>query len=169
MEVVLKKISIVLGVWIIASVCASQVTAEDLDTLLHGGPPRSTVALPNPANIPIVFPRDLKWAGEDGEFKAPLFGDANKPGIYGILIRWEPGHNSQPHFHSTDRYIYVVSGNWWVSSSDKYDEKTMYPVPAGSFVTDIAKTVHWDGARGEPCLLMLVGMGPVVTTHLSEK
>jgi hypothetical protein len=40
-------------------------------------------------------------------------------------------------------------------------------VPAGTYVQDIAKTVHWDGAKDEPCLLMLVGTGPMVTTPLA--
>ncbi|MGH8206223.1 MAG: hypothetical protein ACRETK_05540, partial [Steroidobacteraceae bacterium] len=46
----------------------------------------------------------------------------------------------------------------------------MYPIPAGSFVTDIANTVHWDGAKEStgPCLLMLVGEGPVRTTSLQQ-
>jgi len=98
-----------------------------------------------------------------------LFGDPDKPGIYGVLIRWEPGHNSKPHFHSTDRYIYVVSGTWWVSASPHYDLSKMYPVPAGSSVQDVANTVHWDGAKAEtgPALLLLVGTGPMHTTGLT--
>ncbi|MGH8259971.1 MAG: hypothetical protein ACREUG_09800, partial [Steroidobacteraceae bacterium] len=63
-----------------------------------------------------------------------------------------------------------VSGTWWVSSSTTHDKSRMYPVPAGSFVTDIANTVHWDGARKStgPCLLMLVGEGPMHTTSLVQ-
>lgn len=99
--------------------------------------------------------------------ESPLFGDAAKPGIYGVLIKWLTGHYSKPHFHSTDRYIYVVSGTWWVSASTTYDPSRMYPIPAGSFVTDIANTVHRDGAKEStgPCLLMLVGEGPMHTTR----
>jgi hypothetical protein len=100
-----------------------------------------------------------------------LFGDPNKPGIYGVLIKWEPGHNSRPHFHSTDRYIYVVSGSWWVSSSTHYDPSKMYPIPAGTFVTDIKNTIHWDGAKAEtgPCILLLVGEGPMVSGRYVPK
>ena len=67
----------------------------------------------------------------------------------------------------TARYIYVVSGTWWVSSSTHYDESKMYPIPAGSFVTDIKDTIHWDGAKPStgPCILMLVGEGPMHTTR----
>ena len=119
---------------------------------------------PDPTHIPFVLPKDIAWRRNDsGEWTAPLFGDPSKPGIYGVLIKWEPGHNSMPHMHSTDRYAYVISGNWWVSSSMVYDPATLYPIPAGSYVEDVANQVHWDGARGEPAVLILVGEGPVIT------
>jgi quercetin dioxygenase-like cupin family protein len=139
-----------------------------LDRLLNSGPQPTKIPLPDATHIPIVFGKDIQWKGESGERQALLFGDPTKAGIYGILIKWEPGHYSKPHFHSTDRYIYVVEGTWWVSSSTTWDPTKTYPVPAGSYVRDLPGTVHWDGAKEEPCLLMLVGMGPMVTTHLPE-
>ena len=47
----------------------------------------------------------------------------------------------------------------------------MYPIPAGSIVTDLKNTIHWDGAKAEtgPCLLFLVGEGPMVTTRYIPK
>ncbi|HTW74186.1 MAG TPA: cupin domain-containing protein [Steroidobacteraceae bacterium] len=141
---------------------------NDTYALTHSGPITTSIPLPDPTHISIVFGKDIKWKGGEGE--SPLFGDPNKPGIYGVLIKWLPGHNSKPHFHSTDRYIYVISGTWWVSASTTYDRSKMYPIPAGSFVTDIANTVHWDGAKKStgPCLLMLVGEGPMHTTRLVQ-
>jgi hypothetical protein len=43
-------------------------------------------------------------------------------------------------------------------------------MPQGSFVTDLANTVHWDGARagGPPAILELVGMGPVKTIQVDD-
>lgn len=142
--------------------------ANNTDALTHSAPVMTSIPLPDPSHIPIVFGKDIKW--KNGEGEAPLFGDPSKPGIYGVLIKWLPGHNSKPHFHSTDRYIYVVSGTWWVSSSTIYDKNKLYPVPAGTFVTDIANTVHWDGAKEStgPCLLLLVGEGPMHTTQLVQ-
>jgi quercetin dioxygenase-like cupin family protein len=139
---------------------------ERIGQLMSSGPTNSSIPPPDPSHIPMVFGKDIKWRGEAGEKQALIFGDPDKPGIYGILIKWEPGHYSKPHFHSTDRYIYVVSGTWWVSASDSYDPDKTYPVPAGTYVRDIANTVHWDGAKDESCLLMLVGTGPMKTTRL---
>jgi quercetin dioxygenase-like cupin family protein len=147
---------------------AAAEVPNNTEALTHSGPVTTSIPLPDPTHIPIVFGKDIKW--KNGEGQALLFGNPGKPGIYGVLIKWLPGHNSRPHFHSTDRYIYVVSGTWWVSSSATYDKSKMYPIPAGSFVTDIANTVHWDGAKEStgPCLLMLVGEGPMHTTPLVQ-
>jgi quercetin dioxygenase-like cupin family protein len=148
-----------------------QVTKSQ-EQLMNSGPSTTSIPMPDATHIPIVFGKDIKWKGDPAkEQTAALFGAEDQPGIYGILIKWNPGANSQPHFHSTVRYIYVVSGTWWVSSSNTYDKSKMYPVPAGSFVTDVPKTVHWDGAKAETgsCILLLVGVGPMVTTRLTQK
>ncbi len=127
---------------------------------------------PDPGHLPFVLPDGIQWSGTASSpmQQATLFGDPNKPGPYGVLIRWNPGHFSTPHFHSSDRWAYVISGTWWVSSSNVYDESKMYPLPAGTFATDIANTVHYDGAKagGPPAVLELVGMGPVTTTQVDD-
>jgi hypothetical protein len=47
----------------------------------------------------------------------------------------------------------------------------MYPIPAGSYVRDLKNTIHWDGAKAEtgPCILMLVGEGPMTTARYVPK
>jgi quercetin dioxygenase-like cupin family protein len=127
--------------------------------------------IPDPSHIPFMPNAKLVWEGNPaGEQHVALFGDPSKPGLYGQLIKWNPGTGSRPHFHDQDRFIYVVSGVWWVSSSSHYDPKLTYPLPAGSSVEDVANTVHWDGARagGPPVILELVGMGPVKTISVGE-
>ena len=125
-------------------------------------------SVPDPSHIVFTPPKDVKWKMGTGSDQAVIFGDPDKPGLYGILIRWHPGQFSRPHFHNTDRYAYVISGTWWVSSSDTYDLSKTYPMPAGSVVTDLANTVHFDGAKDGEALLELVGMGPVITTPVKK-
>jgi hypothetical protein len=128
---------------------------------------------PDPTHIPFTLPKNIVWGGTPKVQEiAKLYGDPDKAGPYGLLIKWYPGNFSRPHFHSTDRWVYVVSGTWWVSSGQVFDEKTTYPFHAGTFATDLAKTVHWDGARTgekEPAVILLTGIGPVVTTQLDGK
>jgi quercetin dioxygenase-like cupin family protein len=128
--------------------------------------------IPDPSHVPLVLPKDIKCRGAEGaQQTCTLFGDPEKAGLYGVIIKWWPGHFSKPHFHDQDRYAYVISGTWWVSTSNIYDERTTYPVHAGSVSIDVKNTVHWDGARAgekEPAVLELVGMGPVKTIAVDE-
>ena len=129
-----------------------------------------TAVKPDPRRATYKLPADLKWKLESlGQWQAPLFGDPSKPGPYGVLIKWLPGTMSQPHYHTTDRWAYVVQGTWWVSTSDHYDPKTTWPLPVGSFATDLAGKVHWDGAKDETVILEIVGMGPADTVKVPEK
>ena len=128
--------------------------------------------VPDPTHVPVTLPKDIKCVGKEGTAQTcKLFGDPSKAGLYGVIIKWWPGHFSKPHFHDQDRYAYVLSGTWWVSTSNVYDERTTYPVHAGTVSIDVKNTVHWDGARAgekEPAVLELVGMGPVKTIQVDE-
>jgi quercetin dioxygenase-like cupin family protein len=123
----------------------------------------------NPAAIMIEHPNQIKWKEGNGNATAILAGDPTKPGIYVELTKWYPHHMSRPHFHPNDRYIYVVSGTWWVGTGPKYDPDMTVPVPAGSYVTHYAKQIHWDGAKDEEVTLEIVGEGPATTTNAEQK
>jgi quercetin dioxygenase-like cupin family protein len=163
---------------LLVAVIAVGIVAAALAGVVHAQGAKATVndpqgPLPDPAHIPIVLPKDIKWTGQEGRSQqATLFGDSTKPGLYGVVIKWYPGNFSRPHSHDQERYAYVISGTWWVSTSNVYDEQTTYPVHAGTVAIDKANTVHWDGARlgeKEPAVLVLVGMGPVKTVQVDEE
>ncbi len=124
----------------------------------------------DPKAINIQLPNEIKWVESPaGSAQVVLFGDPNKPGLYGVLTKWHAGHMSRPHFHPNDRYITVLSGTWWVGTGPKYDPASTKPVPAGSFVTHYAKGVHYDGAKEADVVLEIVGMGPATSTPAEQK
>jgi len=131
--------------------------------------PAAAVEL-NPAAVIYTLPKDLKWKDNGGNENVVLFGDPSKPGLYGVLNKWKKGNNfSKPHFHPTDRFITVISGTWWVGSGTKWDpEHASVPMPAGTFVTHFGKQVHWDGAKDEDAVLLIVGEGPATSTRVEE-
>lgn len=141
-----------------------------LGTALSGGA-LAQGKKPDPAHITFQLPKDIKWTVDPafGEDVALLVGDPSKPGPYVMLIRWKPHQMSTPHFHNTARNVYVVSGTWWVSDTSHYDPSTTYPIPAGSFVIDQPGQVHWDGAKEEPVILQLTGIGPANTVKVPDK
>ena len=76
---------------------------------------------PDPSHLPFVPPENIKWSGTAASpmQSATLFGDPDKAGPYAILVKWNPGNFSKPHFHTTDRWAYVISGTWWVSTCSR--------------------------------------------------
>jgi hypothetical protein len=126
----------------------------------------------NPAAVVYKLPDQIKWSAPDarGIQSAVLVGDPNKPGFYAMYVKWLKGnHFSRPHFHPNDRYITVLQGTWWVATGPKFDPAITVPMPAGSFVTHYGKQVHWDGAKDEDAMLLIMGDGPATSTDAEEK
>lgn len=127
----------------------------------------------DPGAIKITPPDKIPWVENEkaGSAAAILAGDPSKPGIYVELTKWHAGHMSRPHFHPNDRYIYVISGTWWVGTGTKYDPNSTVPMAPGSFVTHYGKGIHYDGAKvgyGD-CVIEIVGMGPATSTPAEVK
>ena len=124
----------------------------------------------DPAAIKITMPDKIPWVeNASGSANAILAGDPTKPGIYVELTKWHAGHMSRPHFHQNDRYIYVLSGTWWVGTGTRYDPNSTVAIPTGSYVTHYAKGIHYDGAKDGDCVLEIVGMGPATSTPAEVK
>jgi len=156
----------------------SDVTADRRDLLLAplaaaiasfglGGSARAAGV--DPAQTIIKLPDQIPWQIHYGyppnvAEEAPLFGSISEPGQYFVLVRWHPGHMSAPHYYETDRLCVVLSGTWYVASGEDFTPEQTVPVPAGSFVRRVAKTVHYDGVRKEapePVVVAITGIGPI--------
>ena len=126
----------------------------------------------NPAAVVYKLPDQIPWSAVDarGAQNAVVVGDPGKPGFYMVYTKWTKGnHFSRPHFHPNDRYIVVLQGTWWVGSGTKFDPANTTPMPAGSFVTHFGKQVHWDGAKDEDAVLLIMGEGPATATEVPEE
>jgi hypothetical protein len=126
----------------------------------------------NPAAVIYKLPDQIPWGPVNaaGAQTAVVVGDPAKPGFYMVYNKWTKGnHFSRPHFHPNDRYIVVLQGTWWVGSGPKFDPANTTPMPVGSFVTHFGKQVHWDGAKDEDTVLLIMGEGPATSTAAEEK
>jgi hypothetical protein len=129
-------------------------------------------AEPDPAVVAYKLPADLKWNDSreyPGLKTAVLYGDPARPGPYAVLNRFAVNTFSHPHFHPNDRFILVISGTWWVGTGDKFDPDSTKPMPTGSFAVHYGGKVHYDGAKGEPCEVLIYGDGPATATRVTEK
>jgi len=133
-------------------------------------PPAPRPADLNPAMVTYLHPDQIKWTGNPSVAQqAVLMGDPTKPGMYVVLVKWYPHNFSHPHTHPNDRYAMVLSGTWWVGSGTKFDPDATVPMPAGSYVVDLAKQPHFDGAKDEAAIIEIVGEGPATMTPAEEK
>jgi quercetin dioxygenase-like cupin family protein len=126
----------------------------------------------NPAAVTFKLPDQIPWGPVNpaGAQNAVLTGDPTKEGLYVTMTKWTAGnHFSHPHFHPHDRFITVLSGTWWVGSGTKFDPEATVPMPAGTFVTHFGQQVHFDGAKTEDAVLLIVGEGPATATPAEVK
>jgi len=121
----------------------------------------------DPKAVVYTLPENIKWVEnkQAGNAQAVIAGDPSKPGLYVVLTKWMAGnHFSRPHFHPNDRFITVIKGTWWVGSGGTFDTNATVPLGAGTVVTHFGKQVHYDGAKDEDAVLMIVGDGPATST-----
>ena len=126
----------------------------------------------NPAAVIYKLPDQIEWKEGriPGVQQAVMVGDPAKPGLYMVLTNWLAGnHMSRPHFHPNDRFITVLKGTWWVGTGTTFDPSSTVPMPAGTFVTHYGKQVHYDGAKDEDTVLLIVGEGPATATPAEVK
>jgi quercetin dioxygenase-like cupin family protein len=128
----------------------------------------------NPAAVTFKLPDQIEWKTPTGDNRgvqnAVLAGDPTKEGLYVVMTKWLAGnHFSHPHFHPHDRFITVLKGTWWVGTGTKYDPDATVPMPAGTFVTHFGQQVHFDGAKDEDAVLLIVGEGPATATPAEVK
>ena len=126
----------------------------------------------NAAAVTYKLPDQIQWSAPSpaGAQNATLVGDPAKEGLYVQLVKWtKGGHFSHPHFHPHDRFITVIKGTWWVGTGTKYDPDATVPMPAGTFVTHYGQQVHFDGAKNEDTILLIVGEGPATSTPAEVK
>lgn len=166
----LKGIIVGRGLFAAAAVLAVSLAAAGSLGSAELRPAAARSAELDPTMVTYKLPDKITWTGRAGAAEtAILMGDPNKPGWYIELVKWYPHNNSRPHFHPNDRYITVLSGTWWVGSGTKYDPDSMVPMPAGSYVVDLAKQPHYDGAKDEMAVIEIVGEGPATITSAEQK
>jgi hypothetical protein len=125
----------------------------------------------NPAAVTFKSPNQFVWRDppQSPTNQTVLHGDPTKPGLYIVMNRFQPGNFSRPHFHPNDRFITVMKGTWWVGTGTKFDPASTVPMPAGTYVTHYGKQIHYDGAKDEEVVVLIVGEGPSTRTEVPHQ
>ena len=107
----------------------------------------------------VVWPAEaIKWVDgpAQGTHMASLWGDMNKGGHYGVLIKFDAGVMHPLHWHSKDLKIVVIAGTF-VHAPEGGAETKLGP---GSYLLQAGKGKHVSGcAAGADCEFMMVSSG----------
>jgi pimeloyl-ACP methyl ester carboxylesterase len=89
-----------------------------------------------------------------------LSGDPSKTGLYTIVL-FVPAHTTIPaNSHRDDRMAAVVSGTWHFAYGDRFDERALKSLPAGSVYSEPGGANHFARTGAEPVLVQISGVGP---------
>lgn len=91
---------------------------------------------------------------------APVSGNEATAGMYVYRVKFAKGHRNEPHYHTDDRTITVLSGSIRVGYGDQVADADMVELTAGGIYTEPAGQAHYVWARDSDVILQVVGTGP---------
>ncbi|HUO68081.1 MAG TPA: alpha/beta fold hydrolase [Gammaproteobacteria bacterium] len=103
----------------------------------------------------------------DGVRTEVLLGDPSRPGFYTILIFVPANTTIQAHSHRDDRMAVVVSGSWRFGYGNRFDERVLEALPAGSVYSEPGGTNHFARTDAEPAVVEISGYGPTDTHYVA--
>ena len=110
-----------------------------------------------------IVPSELKWFDEPnlppGVQRSFVWGDSSKPGLFTFRAKWPVNSRVEPHAHPTDEYVTVISGTWYTSSGDDFDESKLQALPAGGFYFLPAGVKQYSKTKDET-VIQVTAMGP---------
>ena len=86
------------------------------------------------------------------------------PDFYIVMVKWPAGNHSAPR-----PINHGAQGNLVGWYRHQVRHHVSVAMPAGSFVTHYREQVHFDGAKDEDPVLLIVGEGPATATPVEVK
>lgn len=135
-----------------------------MSSLLHG----SVSAL---AGMAVVESRQVKWGPAPPQFLpgiqfAVLAGDPSKAGVYTIRLKMPSGSKVNPHWHTDEVDVTVITGTLGFGMGDKFDKSKGQLVKPGGFIVEAKEMHHYVWADG-PTVIQVHGEGPLVITYVN--
>ncbi len=107
---------------------------------------------------------EITWADAPpslppGAKLAVLEGDPTKEGPFTMRIKVPAGYKVPPHFHPALEHATVVSGTVSFGLGEKFDQKALKEMPAGSFMVMATGTRHFAWSK-DGGIVQIHGIGP---------
>ena len=120
----------------------------------------------------IILSGEIKWNADTkqtGKVESiVLAGDPQKEGLYTMRVKIPAGTKLLPHWHPENRTAVILSGTFYYSYGDSFNEDKLKEMPPGTFFTEPAKQPHFAYAKKGDVIIQVTGWGPTGTTQLTN-
>lgn len=89
-----------------------------------------------------------------------IAGNPALPGLYTILLKVKAHTKIPAHLHPDARMATVIAGDWFFGYGDKFDEKQLKKLPAGSIYSEVSNQNHFAMTGDKPVIVEINGYGP---------
>jgi len=95
-----------------------------------------------------------------------LEGDPTKEGPFTMRLKLPDGYRIPPHLHPKTERLTVISGTFNFGMGERFEEKALRAMPAGSYGFWPAGMKHFVSVKGET-VVQLHGVGPWQIVYLN--
>jgi len=165
-----RLLSIAMTTCLLLGVAAAQTKTTTKKSDKKSAPAAAKAPMDS-SHVKAYSPDDVKWtpapkALPAGAQMTVLEGDPMKPGPYTMRLKMPNNYRIPPHSHARVEHVTVLNGTIRVGMGDKFDEKSMNSLGAGSFAAIEPGTHHYamvkndNILKGRDTILQLHGEGP---------
>jgi ChrR-like protein with cupin domain len=119
----------------------------------------------------VVESKQVKWGPAPPQFLpglqfAILAGDPSKAGVYTIRLKMPSGSKVNPHWHTAEVDVTVITGTLGFGMGDKFDKSKAQLVKPGGFIVETKEMHHYVWAVG-PTVIQVHGEGPLAINYVN--
>ena len=107
-------------------------------------------------------------SGVAGIVTQVLKGNPAQAGLYTLQLTVPANTRIESHSHPDDRVATVISGTWYFGTGDKFDERKLRELPAGSFYSEPPNELHFARTGDTPVVVQITGFGPTGTRYVNR-
>lgn len=113
---------------------------------------------------------ELSWTKvSEKVWYAQITGKKNTPGMYVYRVKFGKGHRNEPHYHTDERVVTILSGSIYVGFGEEFKESEMVKLYAGGIYTEPKNFPHYVWAKDGDVVLQVVGSGSSKRVSLNSK
>ena len=125
----------------------------------------------NAQSMTTYLPGTIQWVNappalRPGAKMAVVKGDPTQTGLFTMRFRFPANYRVDPHWHTADEHITVISGALFIGMGETFDREKGKELPVGTFNWMTAGTRHFAWTEQET-EIQLHGIGPWIVNYVN--